>query len=144
MKLQIKILHLLIFLAVTIQVSIAQNFADKSYFLVDSLDMSKISNQDKYLIDSCLSFYHNTKNDTDKVTAISTIVEESWDNNVWPKYNIWLYNHALKELNKKPNNKTKRFLLNSISGAINNIGYNYKTQGDIEKALDYYLSLIHI
>lgn len=129
---------------ISTQISTAQNYADKEYFLIDSLDISKVSNQDKFLMDSCLSLYHSSKDDTAKITAITTIVEESWDNNVWPKYNLWIYNHSLKKLNESPNTKTKRFLLNSLSGAINNIGYNYKTQGDIKKALEYYHKSLRI
>ena len=129
---------------ISTQISTAQNYADKEYFLIDSLDISKVSNQDKFLIDSCLSLYHNSKSDTAKITAITTIVEESWDNNVWPKYNLWIYHQSLKKLNENPNIKTKRFLLNSLSGAINNIGYNYKTQGDIKKALEYYHKSLRI
>jgi serine phosphatase RsbU (regulator of sigma subunit) len=117
---------------------IAQTIASKDYYLIDSLDLDKLSALDKNLLDSCLKVYHSSLNDSTKIEAISVVVEDCWDDNVWPKYNDWIYVFVKNKLKAKPQIKNKRFLLISLAGSLNNIGYNYKYKGEIEKALDYY------
>ncbi len=80
---------ILLFVLISVA-AIAQNFADKDYYLVDSLEIDKVSESDKGLLDSCLTFFHQAEHDTDKLKSISIIIEESWDENVWPKYNLWM------------------------------------------------------
>jgi serine phosphatase RsbU (regulator of sigma subunit) len=116
----------------------AQKFADKDYFLVDSLDFKKLSYSDKFLIDSCLTVFYKASSDTSKIAAITIIVEESWDDNVWPKYNEWTHQFIKRALAKKNTPKIQKYLLNSYAGTINNIGFNFKNRGEIEKALEYY------
>ncbi|MGB0888618.1 MAG: tetratricopeptide repeat protein, partial [Vicingaceae bacterium] len=117
---------------------IAQNFADKDYYLVDSLEIDKVSESDLKLIDSCLTFFHAAKDDTTRLKAINTIVEESWDDKVWPKYNMWTYHFVQEKLKKNPNDKVKRKLLLRLAGSINNIGYHESTKGNLIEALNYY------
>ncbi|MBL4593167.1 MAG: tetratricopeptide repeat protein [Flavobacteriales bacterium] len=133
-----KQLLLLFFTLNLFQYSLAQNFADKDYYIVDSLEVDKISENDKLLIDSCLVLFHNAKHDTDKINAITIIVEESWDDSVWPKYNMWLYHFLKKSLTKQNTKLAKQNLLKSLAGTINNIGFFYNNQGDIKNALKYY------
>ena len=40
---------------------ISQNYADKDYYLVDSLEIDKVSDSDKKLLDSCLTIFHQAK-----------------------------------------------------------------------------------
>lgn len=127
-----------LFLFLFTQFSFCQNFADKDYYLVDSLEIDKVSDQDKKLMDSCLTIYHKAKSDTDKVNVIKVIVEESWDDKVWPKYNNWVYNYTTVALKKKITKKEKRKLLFSLASAINNIGYLNSIRGNVREALEYY------
>ena len=117
---------------------VAQNFADKDYYLVDSLEIDKISDSDKKLLDSCLTFFHQAEDDTTRLKGINTIVEESWDDNVWPKYNMWTYIFVQEKLSENPNDKVKRKLLLRLAGSINNIGYHESTKGNIKEALVFY------
>lgn len=122
----------------------AQNFADKEYYLIDSLNISEIGETDRVLLDSCLTLYHQTKNDTDKVKAILTIVEESWDENIWPKYNYWLHDYTLKQLKANPNKSITRKLSLVHASTINNIGYLNSIKGNTPEALKFYLKSLEI
>ena len=61
---------------------IAQNYGDKKFYLIDSLNLDKISASDKELIDTSLTLYHLEKHDTSKLDLIEHIVDECWDENV--------------------------------------------------------------
>jgi serine phosphatase RsbU (regulator of sigma subunit)/tetratricopeptide (TPR) repeat protein len=137
-KLLTNIGFLFLFFVLTTNICIAQNFADKQYYLVDSLEMDKVSDTDKILLDSCLTIFHNAKNDTDKVNAITIIVEQSWDDKIWPKYNLWNYHFIETKLKEQPSEKIKKKLYFSLASAINNIGYYNSTNGNIPEALKYY------
>tara|TARA_B100000809_G_scaffold132656_1_gene130442 strand:+ start:2820 stop:4985 length:2166 start_codon:yes stop_codon:yes gene_type:complete len=118
--------------------SFSQNFADRDYYLVDSLEIDKVSDSDKKLLDSCLTYFHQEKQDTSKIKSISTIVETSWDDKVWPKYNLWIYNFTQKKLKENLNQKITKNLSIHLASALNNIGYYNSTKGNISLALNYY------
>lgn len=138
MKLLANIFSLCILFVITTQFCIAQNYADADYYLVKKLEIDKVSKTDKLLLDSCLHIYHKSKEDTIKAAAIKTIVEESWDDNVWPKYNDWLYHFAKKNVTKKLPLKIKRNLMFVLGATINNQGYYYSTKGNPKEALKSY------
>ncbi len=55
----------------------AQQFADKEFYLVDSLDLSKVNEYNKHLLDSALTIYHSQSEDSDKLkTLLNDIVLE--------------------------------------------------------------------
>lgn len=116
----------------------AQNFADKAYYLVDSLDLNALTEDDKKLIETSLKEYHIAKDDTSKINAIIDIVEESFDDNVYPKYNLWIYRFVQKSLLAHPSPRIKKRLLLFLAGSLNNMGYVYNIKGEIPKALEYY------
>ena len=124
----------------------AQKFADKKNYLIDSLDLSIVTNQDRQLIDSCINIFHNTLSDTSKVAAISRIVEESWDENVWVKYNKWLYFYIKSSLSKTKDKKSPEHisLKKSYAAVLNNEGYYLKTQGKLSLALSYYYESLRV
>jgi two-component sensor histidine kinase/Tfp pilus assembly protein PilF len=122
----------------------AQKFADKKYYLIDSLQLNELSINEKKLIDSALTKYHHATHDTIKIKAINIIVEESWNDFVWPKYNEWVYAFILQKidkrvLDKKKNNATEMFMLKNKSSALNNFGIYHYSNGNYEKAIEYYL-----
>ena len=55
---------------------LAQNYADKSYYLVDSLNLDELQTEDKNLLKTNLELFHNTTNDTTKVNALLKICNE--------------------------------------------------------------------
>ena len=82
--------YLFYILTFTSIVGFAQQYGDKEIYLVDSLEIDNISKSDLDLIDSCIKVYKTSDLDTVKFNAINTIVETSWDDKVWAKYNLWL------------------------------------------------------
>ena len=132
----------------------SQNYANKSYYLVDSLEMDNLVVNEKYIIHSSLTKFHNTNNLELKLQAINTIVEDSWNDDVWHKYNRWMYNFTKQELSealpitisKKLNSKEK-ILLKYYSNSLNNIGVIHDSEGKLSTGLAYYyksLNLIYI
>lgn len=115
----------------------AQKFADKKYFLVDSLILENLSVEDKKLIDSALNIYHHAKNDTSRIHAIIKIIDKSWDENVWPRYNRWMYEESKKCLKKKINAQIEKRLNIFISSALNNFGVIALNKGKIDESLKY-------
>ncbi len=55
----------------------AQNFADKKHYLIDSLILNQISDEDIKTIDVELAESHKSTSDTTKVKVIMSIVEQS-------------------------------------------------------------------
>ncbi|MDH5379472.1 MAG: tetratricopeptide repeat-containing sensor histidine kinase [Cyclobacteriaceae bacterium] len=122
----------------------SQIFADSSKYLIDSLDLSTLSERDKNLIDSLLTLYTNCENDTCKINAISAIVEESWDDEVWPKYNQWIHDFIKEETTKTTDSSSLIHFRKSYAATLNNKGYYHNSRGEIDQALEYYLQGLEI
>ncbi len=114
---------------------VAQKFADKEYYLVDSIVLKELSATNKQLIDSCLKVYHKAKEDTSKIKAIEFLVDKCSDDRVYPKYNLWVYHFVQEKIDSHPPSRIKKSLLTSLINALNNIGIIYNNQGDISLAL---------
>jgi serine phosphatase RsbU (regulator of sigma subunit) len=121
----------------------AQSYADKQYYLVDSLLLEDLSDSDKDLLENSLKQYYQTKSDTQKVNALSVICENMMHDD-WTKYNDWVYHFVKEKLKNNTSNSSNIFFKKSLSGCLNNIGYAYEHQGKIEKALDYYHQALKI
>jgi len=117
----------------------AQKFADKNYYLIDSLTLEKLSTADYKLIDTSIALFHKEKNDTNKINIISNIIEDCWDDNVWPKYNDWINNTIQIKLKQKNLTKEEKvFYEKNLASSINNMGYLYSTHGDYKTAITFY------
>lgn len=125
-----------------------EQYGVTSFYLIDSLEINKISAPEKKLLDSSLTEYHQAKNDTVKIHIIERLVENSYDENVWPKYNEWLYvyiNHQLETFGKNASDpKVHHTLRQSLANVINNKGYYYYTKSNYSEALDYYNKSLEI
>jgi two-component sensor histidine kinase len=126
-----------------------QSFADKNYYLVDSLDLSKLSSEDKKIIDSKLSKYHKTSQDSLKLKYINDIIELSWDQNVWEKYNNWMNLYLTNKLSGvvlKDNklSENNRMLFGYLAATINNKAIITHDEGNYVDALNYYHECIAI
>lgn len=138
-------LLLLLFCVIFNQKSVsAGNDAPKDYYLISKLKLDKLSTVDKVLIDSMLTIYHNCTEDSCKIAAISTIVEESWDENVWPRYNEWIHDFTFEQLGKSNDPKTQYYLKKALAGSLNNMGYLSNIHGDAEVAIQYFEKSINI
>jgi len=136
----ISIIFLCLFLSLN-----AQEYVDKKYYLLDSLDISSTSSKEKSLLESSLKKYHSSSHDTLKLKAISHLVENSWDNKIWPRYNAWAYHFTKKELGniidtyyQRNLTSVDKQLLLYYANAVNNFGIIQSEIGDLPKALEYY------
>lgn len=138
--------YLLIIIVLISSTAISQNIGSKDFYLIDSLDLNALTSDDVKLIDSCLNLFHNSKDDTIRINSINEIVNQSWDQNVWPKYNEWIYKYSSNKLkqNQHISSNEARLLKGFVAGSLNNMGLLYSNQGKIEKALEKYHQAIKI
>ena len=135
-------MKLLIFILLTIpQIVLSQQFVDKDYYLIDSLVLDDLSEYDRNLIDSSLTVYHKETNDTLKINIINELVENCWDDDVWPKYNMWVYSVTKNHLNHPIYSS---FYKNIHASSLNNFGYLYDSQGKLIKAITYYEKALNV
>ena len=137
------VLITLIFINAFALMGYGQVYADKSFYLVDNLELEKLSEKDRILVDSCLNYYHKAAHDTDKIVALNEIcismMHESWN-----KFQFFNYDLIKRLLDKKPADQVQSFLLGALQGALNNIGYIHMHQGNTTKALEYYHECLKI
>lgn len=122
----------------------SQTFADKDYYLIDSLVVENLSDDDKKLLDSCLTIFHKQEHDSDKINIINTIVNTSWDNDVWPKYNQWIYNFTKQKLTHPLSPIEKKSMLGLYAESLNNIGLYYSNRGEVKNALNNFKKALEI
>lgn len=119
--------------------AIGQTYAPSDYYLIDSLNLTELSEVNLTLIDSTLKEFHSCDTDTCKAMLIGYMVEKCYDNNVWPKYNRWLLEFAQRQLKVIEEDDSIRFVFEKISAsALSNIGYLYNITGEDDLALSYY------
>lgn len=116
----------------------AQPFANVDYYLIDSLVLDQLSDDDKELIETSLLQYHNSEDDSLRLAAIENIVDDCWDYRVWPKYNDFIISYIQHKLVANPGQKKQDLYIHFLAGAISNKGYLYDEQGDFLKALEFY------
>lgn len=123
----------------------AQTIADKSRFLVDSLDLEKLDSLDRAVMDSCLNVYHNASHDTTRLKAILFIGDASLNAHVWPKYAFWLLRQLertdLQDANKKEVADIYKFIRAS---ALSMKGFYVYMKGDSERAVSIYYKAIEL
>jgi serine phosphatase RsbU (regulator of sigma subunit)/tetratricopeptide (TPR) repeat protein len=109
----------------------SQNFADKDYYLVDSLDLNALSHSDRALIDSLLIEYHKEKEDSSKLNHLTTLISLCEDA-VWVKYNQILKSNA-EELSRK--HKNQKIYAKQLASAYNNYGFYFFQKNNVDKAV---------
>jgi len=130
--------------------SLAQNYADKNYYLIDSLELNKINEADKKLIESSLDKFHKAAHDTIKVNSIYKIIEESWDETLWPKYNAWLHNFMQPKMDSINNDEgvlpseIKYNYLKHFAGTLSNEAIIFSRKGKLVMALDMFYESLKI
>ncbi len=140
-----KALTLLLLILVSLT-GLSQPFADSKHYLVDSLELEKMSESDQILLDTVLQAYHLQKEDTSKLKTIIQIVEASDDDKVWRKYNSWVMIRVKELLASQTELDTKVLIMLKQwhSAALNNEGYYQKHHGNMASALKYYKQALKI
>ncbi|MBW8049098.1 MAG: tetratricopeptide repeat protein [Cytophagales bacterium] len=94
-------------------------------------------------LDSLKNALKNATHDTTRVNILLQIVENIYDDNVWPEYNRQALDIAEKNI---PRSKGAVLLAfkKAKAASLNNIGYIHNVQGNPDKALEYYLQSLEI
>lgn len=126
-----------------------QTYADKKYYLVDSLELNKLSKDDKEIVNSALTKYHKTTKDSLRLKYINDIIELSWDEKVWTRYNSWMNQYLTDKLlgiSLKDNDVSgkNRLLFSYLAATINNKAIITHEAGNYVEALNYYHDCIKI
>ncbi|UKN02176.1 tetratricopeptide repeat protein [Paracrocinitomix mangrovi] len=116
----------------------SQNFADKSFYLIDSLEYESLPEVDQELLDTLLTKYHSAEDDSIKLKQIQFIVDRCWNPLVWPKYNEFMLNESINKLTYETNEQKRDQLTYFLAGAVSNIGFYYDEKGELMRSLDYY------
>ncbi|MEO9532689.1 MAG: CHAT domain-containing tetratricopeptide repeat protein [Crocinitomicaceae bacterium] len=113
----------------------SQNYADKEVYLVDSLEYDNISPDYQKIIDYYIDYYHNTDNDLYKISVIHEIVRNCWDNNVWPKYNRWVYKEANEKLKEDLTDSLEFMYGRFRAGSVYYTAWGHFYKTEYEKAI---------
>jgi serine phosphatase RsbU (regulator of sigma subunit) len=123
---------------------VAQEFADKEYYLLDSLMLDEMSKGDRKLLDSCLNLFHTTKQDTDQINALYGICNHMM-HDAWKKYQVIQYDLINIALVKHKANPKKIISLNNrLAEALSNYGYMHHSNGNIGEAIESYQNSLSI
>lgn len=123
----------------------SQNFAEKKYYLVDSLNLESLTLNDKQLIDSSLHVFHNTKIDTIKAKTINSLVAYLSNEKDWSQYNNWLTEFTRNKLkDSQLTIKERRLLINVQALTLNNEGYRLRGKSRYKEALVVYFKSLKI
>ncbi len=116
-------------------------FLDKNYYLVDSIQNSNISKDDRELLDKQIKLYKKEINDTTKIQLLSNLIENLQNEKIWIKYNRLLYKNSISKL-KSIEDVNSRIYFNYKAAealALNNFGYyNFNFANKYDLALLYY------
>jgi serine phosphatase RsbU (regulator of sigma subunit)/Tfp pilus assembly protein PilF len=129
-----------LFLLVACANLFSQDFADKEYYLVDSLDLNTLSQPDRSAIDSLLNEYHLEKEDSSKLNKLTTLISLCEDD-IWVKYNEILKNKA-QELSQK--HIDEKIYVKQLSSAYNNSGFYFFSKNKVDKAIHYFEKSIEL
>lgn len=114
-----------------------KKFADKSFYLVDSLVLEDLPERNVFIIDSCLALYHKTDNDSLKWNYLNIIIENTYSE-AWYKFQkvaTQITNDKLKQKLTKVEKET--FLLFNSSN-LNNEAYWLTEKGHLNEAVKIY------
>jgi serine phosphatase RsbU (regulator of sigma subunit) len=128
--------YIFIFIVILVaQSSFSQNFGDKEFYLIDSLNIDELSTDDSILIFGALQKYHSATEEIEKVKSLGVITEGMMHRD-WVKYNYFVKELVENNLSQELNPDLKKRYQHSLATAINNMGINYNQEGQISKALE--------
>ena len=130
-------------LILTFSVS-AQTFANKDFYLIDSIDLETVSDYDKEVLQKYLTAYHEAKSDTAALAQLGQLIENCFDEGIWPRYNLYVRekSHELRE-NEKDSALIKKYLYYEAS-SYGNEGYLHSENGDYNKEEKAYLKALEL
>jgi tetratricopeptide (TPR) repeat protein len=116
--------------------SSSAQFANKKYYLIDSLDLSQLSEKDKLAVDSLLKVYHGAKTDSVRIRSLLSLAFLE-DLPAGFNYNRVLLAETKKILDSKRKTVGEKFLNRIYGKGIYNISYYYSEQNNEDSSLKY-------
>ncbi|MGV3630324.1 MAG: tetratricopeptide repeat protein [Bacteroidota bacterium] len=115
-----------------------QRFADKKFYLLDSLELGGLEKVEIGLLKVNLEKYHHSKDFAEKMASLAEISEGSNENAIWPRYNELIIALCEKWLADKNNQKGRKKVSKYYADALNNAGFLVNTEGNNKLAIYYY------
>ncbi len=121
---------------------VGKNLANKNFYLIDSLDLNSISDDLKLQLDTLLTKFHDSENDTLKCYYLNKIAANVYDQKVSNAYNNYMLHWVNQKLiTEKGVKELIRYKKYKISGLLNR-GYDYDVHAQTELAIkDYQLGV---
>ncbi|MCH2233692.1 MAG: tetratricopeptide repeat protein [Crocinitomicaceae bacterium] len=137
--------QLIFFLFLSAYAVTGQNFLDKEFYLVDSLEASVVTPIEKASMDSVLEIYKSTSSEEKELEILNYLSEEINNDNIWPKYNKlrleFSFNRMFNSsLSKKIRDEYKR----SYAEGINGLGQIEMSKGNLMRSMDYYYESLRL
>lgn len=120
-----------------------KQFADKEFYLIDSLVLDDLSKSDIKIIDSCLTSYHSTTIDSIKWNALN-IIASRVRSRKWYDYQKLATKHTNEKLKEKLTPEERNKLLDNKANNLNNEGYWMSNTGNLHKSIKLYEEAIYI
>ncbi len=114
-------------------------YADKAFYLLDSLDLQELVEPDRILLDSCLTRYHHSKDNKSRIDALGGIIEGVLHES-WTDY-LNIQHSQVKAIIKEgvyKDEEEQHFYKECYAGIIGNLAYIEDETGHAHKALDLY------
>jgi len=123
----------------------AQEFADVSYYLIDSLNVDALDESDRYMLDSLLAIYHSSEEDSAKVGILNKITNNVMNDKVWPRYNDLSMRQAFSRMFSKSLSKDQqKYYAGIYASGVGNVGYYEDQRGNTPLALEYYFASLDV
>ena len=134
---------IIVLIFVIVKSGIGNKYADKKYYLIDSLNLSSLTKQDSVGLDSCLKKFHSNSTVLEKIDALNGICEGLTDP-IWMKYQKLQYDLIETSLAQQNTKLIEKKLKGYLANALNNFGVAFSTEGDQSKAIQYWNKSIKI
>lgn len=117
-----------------LQGAYAQEYADKDYYLVDSLVLEDLGEENRVVLEKYLDIYHTSSIDTVRCRALFHLTFEL-NHESRHKYNEVQFGIANKKLKQTLSKSTENFYSRILSAAISNQGYLLEENGMIDASI---------
>jgi len=134
----------LAFMVFSVSIGKAQiDFSNSAYFLVDSLNEIVLSADDSSLVIETVKNYHAANHDTSKLSIIEELVDACWNDDLWPRYNLYMLHKATDLVAQADSGSAEwRRLLYYQGSGNGGIGYQFDLVGNTDSATVYYLKAL--
>ncbi len=140
-----KYIYLGVLLLLQLNLGAQSKFNDTEYFLIDSLETIRLSQNDSLVLVTSMEAYHNSKHDTIRLKVLEDLIDNCWNEEVWPRYNAFLLDLAQKlAAQYSPNSREYQKCIYYKGIAYGNRGYFYDEDGDYINAKKEYLTALDI